>query len=200
MGELVADTAKLRILTAAKAGLRKTGASELTIDMVAEDAGCAKGLIHYHYKTKDQLVAAAADSLLSDYDAKWSAALRSGSPDEAISKTWALVVAEARDGTPHAWASIKSYRHNMTDQTVKAVVDRLSVTLASGIRDLLDRSGFSLTISTDEVGRLAAAAVQGFEFQLAAGVAPESLEGAYAALWVGILALTRPTASATRRR
>ena len=194
----MADTAKLRILAAAKAGLRKTGATELTIDMVAEDAACAKGLVHYHYKTKDQLVAAAADSLLSDYEAKWAAALRTGSPDEAISKTWALVVAEARDGTPHAWASLKSYGQNMTGQTVKIIVDRLSVTLSSGIRDLLDRNGFSLTISTDEVGRLAAAAVQGFEFQLAAGVAPETLEGSYAALWVGILALTRPTG--VRRR
>ena len=46
-----------RILKAAATRLAISGASMLTMQEIAEEAGVSKGLIHYHFHDKDTLLA-----------------------------------------------------------------------------------------------------------------------------------------------
>ena len=96
-----ASDVRSRILTIVDRQLRRAGAREVTIESVAREAGCAKGLVHYHYRTKSSLYAAAAKHLLSAHEARWKDALqatKSGSllwifrfVNGRIAETWGVV-------------------------------------------------------------------------------------------------------------
>lgn len=194
-----AGEARARILAAAHQQLRRVGADRLTIDVVAREADCAKGLVHYHYRTKEDLLAAAADALMAASERRWAGALQAPTFEAAIRQTWSVVVAEASEGVPLAWASLRTFQSKVTGQTVSNMFDRRSAGMAKALGELLEKSGLGLRASLAEVGSLLAAAVHGFEAQLASGASAESLEGGYAALWVGVLALTRPAPARNAR-
>ena len=50
------EATRKAILDATEALLMLRGAHTLTIDAVAREARCAKGLVHYHFRTKGQLL------------------------------------------------------------------------------------------------------------------------------------------------
>ena len=52
---------RARILEAAFAALSRDGYENVSIKDIAEEAGVAQGLVHYHYKSKQQLVLAVLD-------------------------------------------------------------------------------------------------------------------------------------------
>ena len=54
---------KEQISGAALDVLIRDGLEKWTVSAVADQAGCAKGLVHYHHKTKEQLLGTAADQL-----------------------------------------------------------------------------------------------------------------------------------------
>ena len=43
--------------------LVRDGLEHWTVSAVADQAGCAKGLVHYHHNTKEQLLGTVADQL-----------------------------------------------------------------------------------------------------------------------------------------
>ena len=91
-----------------------------------------------------------------------------------------------------AWTSLAASHERVTLQLVSNGLERFADTLASSISGLLRDMELASTVTADELGKLLAAGVQGLGLHLAAGVDPDDLEGAYAALWAGILGLTRP--------
>ncbi len=183
---------KARILAAAESQLRERGAASLTIDAVAREARCAKGLVTYHFSSKARLLAAAVDQMLAGREDRWEAALSGSTPDAAIKKSWALLDSEAGDGVWRAWSSLLSGGDKLTVQTVNNATERFTRTVTRAIGTLLDDQGLGLRASVNEVGRLVAASVHGLSLHLASGGHAEELEGAYYALWVGVLALTEP--------
>ncbi|MEO8200039.1 MAG: TetR family transcriptional regulator, partial [Gemmatimonadota bacterium] len=67
---------KRAILSAAKLILIRKGLAAWTIEDVALEANCAKGLVNYHYKTKTRLLAQVAESLVDDRFERRVTALR----------------------------------------------------------------------------------------------------------------------------
>ena len=57
------EKSKQSIVAAADALIRRKGAANVTVDQVAKEAGCAKGLVHYHFKTKRGVIEAVAQHL-----------------------------------------------------------------------------------------------------------------------------------------
>ncbi len=159
---------------------------------MAGEVGCAKGLLNYHFNTKDQLVALAAERLLADRESLWKEALDTQDPDAAISQAWELIKQEADSGFWRAWTSLSASSDKVTVRTVNTAIDSFSRTLGKSVDAVLASIGLSPTIAVTELGHLVGAAVQGFGMQLASGVPESHVEGAHAALWVSILALTRP--------
>jgi len=181
-----------RILDTVDKQLRLNGAATLTIDRVAKEAGCAKGLVNYHFKTKSDLLAAAADRLFSEREAQWRTALSAESPEIAIARSWRLICEEVDRGFWRAWNSLSAADDKVTVRTVNNRQESFCRALSQSVRELLGVLELTPTLPGEELGHLVAAAIHGFEIQLASGVGRANVESGHAALWVAILALTEP--------
>jgi len=184
------ETARVTILDAADRLLRRGGGG--TVDEVAREARCAKGLVHYHFKTKAALLAAAAARLGERRRSRWTEAFQAPTPDAAIKRSWTLLVSESRDGTIRAWTALFAQRDKVTDRAVSLASASFSSTIASAADGLLNELGLAPTVPMEELGLLLAGVVHGMALQLESGMEPERLQGAYAAAWLGVLSLTRP--------
>ena len=162
------------------------------MDEGAREARCAKGLVHYHFKTKAGLMAAVAGRLGERRRSRWTDAFRAPTPEAAIKRSWSLLVAEARDGTIRAWTALLAQTEKVTDQSVSLEFTNFGTAIAGAADRLLEELGLVPTIPSEELGLLLAAVVHGMGLQLESGTEPERLQEAYAAAWLGVLSLTRP--------
>jgi AcrR family transcriptional regulator len=186
--------ARERILENAEALLKHQGAESMSIEAVAAAAGSAKGLVHYHFKTKQGLMSAVAERLTASRKLRWETAFKAPSAQEAILQTWSLLTEESGDGTVQAWQSLVGVGGRLTDGTAKTLRDEYSSCLCDSLTSMLrDELGLTPTIPTSEIGRLLEAVIHGMGFQLASGTEEEELEGAYSAAWLSILSLTQPS-------
>lgn len=178
------------ILDAAERLLRRGGG--VTVDQVAREARCAKGLVHYHYQTKGGLLAATASHLAERRRTRWAEAFRAATPQGAIRGSWDLLLSEADDGTIRAWTALCAERNRVTGRSVSLEIEAFSNAIAGAAGALVSELGLVPTVPIEEIGLLLAAVVHGSGLQLATGTAPAKLQGAYAAAWLGVLSLTRP--------
>ncbi len=187
------DSEKSRelILESAERFIRKHGAGTMTVDAIAREAGCAKGLIHYHFKTKGGVIKGAAERLAETRKRRWTEAFDAPSPTEAIDRTWKVLTTESTDGTLRAWFSLVGSKIALTEPTVK-IIDGV---FSAGVRDaslrMLAKNGLVSAVSTGEIGWYLGSVIHGMGVHLLCGTPPEELEGAYAAAWAGLLSLTR---------
>jgi AcrR family transcriptional regulator len=187
------DASKDMIVAAAIAILRERGASGFTVEAVASKAGCAKGLVHYHFKTKRGLSSALADEILRSRMREWQSVLGSSRPEEAIHATWRLLVDESSDGTLRSWDAAFGEASPVTDREVRDALASYAASLGQTVSGLLARLGLHARIPPSEIGWLASAVVLGMGSLLERGVPPADLEGAYSAAWLGILSLASPS-------
>ena len=186
--------ARERILENAEALLKHQGAESMSIEAVAAAAGSAKGLVHYHFKTKQGLMSAVAERLTASRKLRWETTFKAPSAQEAILQTWSLLTKESGDGTVQAWQSLVGVRGRLTDGMAKTLRDDFARCLCDSLTSMLrDELGLTPTIPTSEIGRLLEAVIHGMGFQLASGTEEEELEGAYSAAWLSILSLTQPS-------
>jgi AcrR family transcriptional regulator len=186
--------ARERILENAEALLKHQGVESMSIEAVAAAAGSAKGLVHYHFKTKQGLMSAVAERLTANRKLRWEAAFKAPSAQEAILQTWSLLTEESGDGTVQAWQSLVGVGGRLTDGTAKTLRDEYSRCLCDSLTSMLrDELGLTPTIPTSEIGSLLEAVIHGMGFQLTSGTEEDELEGAYSAAWLSILSLTQPS-------
>lgn len=172
--------------------LLKSGTSpRVSVDAVAKEAGVAKGLVHYHFKTKKGLFQTVATRLAEDRRSAWQEAFRKQDPQQAIDDTWTLLTVESSDGTLRAWDALFGSTGVLPEQTVRTETEAFGKALGTAAQGMLSRLGLSPSIPVSEVGALLSVIVQGMGTLLVRGVEPEGLQGAYAAAWVGLLSLTR---------
>jgi AcrR family transcriptional regulator len=181
------------IVNAALSVVRAKGAVGLTIEGVARQAGCAKGLVHYHLKTKRALLDAVANRIADDRIASWSEAFHAPSPADAIAKTWNVLTGESNDGTVRAWVSLLG-SGVLAEQTASEVLARFTGSLGRTAAGMLAELGLMPKVGTAELGWLLGSVVEGMGVQILAGGDLTALEEAYAAAWLGILSLTESQA------
>ncbi|TYP74084.1 TetR/AcrR family transcriptional regulator [Paenibacillus methanolicus] len=72
------------VINAALACIRMYGIDGMTLDKVAEQAGCSKGVVTYYYKNKDHLTLEAFKSFMAYYGHKIESELDRAMPAEAM--------------------------------------------------------------------------------------------------------------------
>src|SRR4051812_18745888 len=107
-----------KILSIVEQQLRRADTAGVTLDSVAREAGCAKGLVNYHFKSKSDLLAAAAMRLVTLREGRWSSALAGPDLESAIRQSWDLIVDEVRSGFWRAWTSMSASGEQVTVRTV----------------------------------------------------------------------------------
>src|ERR1051326_8924221 len=167
-----------RILATIDQQLRTHGASDDTIEKLATQTECAKGLVTYHFKTKSALLAAAAAKLFQERDTRWRLALSARTLDAAISQSWKLISGDVSSGFWKAQASLASIGDELTVQTVNKAEEVFANLIATLVGGLLREMGLRPSVTPDELGHLVSAGIQGFGMQLLNGLSAEHVEGA----------------------
>ena len=91
-----------RIIATAGTLLTSHGLHGWSVEQVAAGAGCAKGLVHYHFGTRTALLAAVVDEMACRRMARRSAALAPGGT-AALDALWAVLREDAGAGVSRAW-------------------------------------------------------------------------------------------------
>ena len=185
------EGAKRSIIDAAIAELSEKGAATATVESVAKRAGCAKGLVLYHFKTKRDLFENAGDAIATNRKLQWTEAFRGSKPTEAIDRTWKLLTEESANGVTLAWSSLLSPIGQISDRAVKELAGGFAKALGAAGAGVFASLGAEPRVSEDELGWLLASTVTGIEAALLSGADPDVVNGAYTAAWLGVLSLAR---------
>jgi AcrR family transcriptional regulator len=183
---------KNAIVDAAVDQLLAKPAPTVTIESVAVAAKCAKGLVHYHFKTKANLLSAAAERIWDRRTSAWKDVLAGPDPSAVITKAWALLENEGTGGTATAAASLGTEVGDVVGRTVRLSRQRFVTQLDVSAAALFLRMGLRPTVQGEEIALLLAAVIEGLGLQVASGTPADSLEPAWSAFWAGVLSLTRP--------
>jgi AcrR family transcriptional regulator len=169
---------KSEILGAAKAVLVRKGFSAWTIEDVAREARCAKGLVNYHYKTKANLLAQVGESLREDRLGRRMAALQNEGAT-ALDALWNTLTAEVSSGELAAWLSLSS----LPDQAVHLALRSQERELGR----LEDAATHAFGIGDRSLGQLIDSVLTGFQLALLNGQEDQAVREAYHRFWLGVL-------------
>lgn len=87
------ETRRLQLIEATIDSLAKRGYAETTMADVAEGAGLSRGIVNFHFESKDKLLVATLQHMADEYAAHWRAALdRAG--EEPARRLAALAAAD----------------------------------------------------------------------------------------------------------
>ncbi|MEO1198561.1 MAG: TetR/AcrR family transcriptional regulator [Pseudomonadota bacterium] len=73
--------------------LYRRGYADTTLADVADSAGLSRGIVNFHFNSKDELLLATLKFLTDEYSAHWRKAIARAEPD-AGSQLWALVASD----------------------------------------------------------------------------------------------------------
>ena len=173
--------------------VKMRGAEAVSIEAVAASAGSAKGLVHYHFKTRQGLMGAVATGLATERIENWVSAFDAPSAREAVDATWQLLTGESASGVTRAWHSLVCTPDVLPDHLANKLCIEFADALCDALSTLLkDKLALRTTVPKEEIGHLLAALVNGVGSQLLGGVDEAQLEAAYAVAWLGVLSLTEP--------
>ena len=168
------------ILGAAIEVIALHGLTNWTVEEVANRAHCAKGLINYHYRSKQELLKLAAETVRDDRSARRLAAVqRPGS--EALDQLWAVLIQEVESGWFAAWVSLLA----ADDPLRKATAEQPEQT--SAFAAALSRS-LGLGADLAAQGALLQAGLDGLQLRLLQGASVAETEEAYHNFWLAVIA------------
>lgn len=166
------------ILAAARSVLIREGYDAWTIEAVAREAGCAKGLVNYHFRSKTLLLAEVARVLREDRQrARLEPLHRRGT--EALDALWQAIEQEVSSGVFGAWL---------------ALLPRREPEIAAGLRlppDAETALGQAVTAALQTPqpvsGALVESILSGFQLGLFRGSDAAVLREAYHRFWISLL-------------
>ena len=171
---------KQQISDAALDVLVRDGLEHWTVSAVAAQAGCAKGLVHYHHKTKEQLLGTVAGQLAKTRAEDRLGALATGGTG-ALDDLWQVIATATSSGRTRAWLSLLAHSSAPVHQAASLPTDYL-VRLGSAIA-----GAFALKRVEEPVVRSIDGALDGCELALVQGDDPDRVHEAFHQTWLSIL-------------
>lgn len=167
------------ILTAATDLLGAAGLAGWSVDKVAEGAGCAKGLIHYHFGSKDTLLAEVRTRLEFARREARLEAFREASGTAALDALWAVLEGEVSGG--RYGARLDLVRYFGPDSSRAGAADDLRLTAAAA--QALEVPATALTEEATVLG----ASLDGLQLRLLQGEPPAVVREGFERVWLGVL-------------
>ena len=180
--------ARERILKAAAARLAISGASALTMQEVAEEAGVSKGLIHYHFHDKDTLLARLVLWITEGLVRRERAALATSTPHGAIDDLWRWLEGELARGHVRALVELAAWRAGeVSDAAAEAMRVRRIASTASAER-LFSLLALRPRVPPVLLGDLLVTFIDGLA-SVPAGAGGGEARAAFDVLWLALLGL-----------
>ena len=155
------------------------GLNNWTVEEVANRARCAKGLVNYHYRSKQDLLVQSATTVRDDRAARRLAAVQTtGAP--SLDRLWSALQQEVESGWFAAWLSFVAadgpLRHaaSRNPKDSRLFIDALCRALEAG-PSLTDQAS------------LIEAALDGLQLRLLQGAPPQATEEDYHRFWLSVL-------------
>ena len=171
---------KSKILATAIQVLSRQGLSAWTVERVAHDTGCAKGLVHYHFRNKSELLTQVAAAIGERQQSRRVGALRATGAS-SLDLLWEVLVEEVRSGEFGAWIALVAHPDLSVRAALRLPTNEVALLGAAAIEAL------DLEASPAEVGRLIVAGLHGFQLSLLRGEEAESAHEAYHRFWLGVI-------------
>src|SRR6478752_2460773 len=87
------ETRRQQLIEATIDSLAKRGYSDTTLANVADGAGLSRGIVNFHFESKEKLLVSTLQFMADEYANHWNTALEKAGP-RAADKIWALVNAD----------------------------------------------------------------------------------------------------------
>lgn len=177
------------IIRAAVRCLSSNGVGALTVGTVARRAGVSSALVHYHFATKQRLLAAAAERLLERRTAERLGALGSGAGLVALDRLWQATQDSAADGAERATLDLVALAGENADvgRLVAHGRQRERAALRERLPALLAELG-ATPVAVDETAEVVATFLDGIGLSLAAGADAAVVRSAFDAFWLALIA------------
>ena len=174
------------IIEAACASVVAAGIGELTVADVARRAGVSSGLVHYHFHTKQRLLAAACERLAARRSEARLGALASADGLAALDALWSVLLTGAESEAERAWndLALLSRRDPAVRRTLAVQRQAEQRALSARLPGLLSALGARLAVPPEEAAALVVHFLDGAALALGAGSAPEEVKAAYDAWWL----------------
>lgn len=177
-----------RILKAAATRLAVSGASAMTMQEVADEAGVSKGLIHYHFHDKDTLLVRLAMWIAEGLVRRERAALAASTPHGAIDDLWRWLDAELARGHVRALVELAGWHSGaVRSATAEAMRIRRTAATASAER-LFAFLALRPRVPSVLLGDLLVTFVDGLASS-PASAGGEDARAAFDVLWLALLGL-----------
>jgi AcrR family transcriptional regulator len=177
------------IIRAAVHCLSSNGVGALTVGAVARRAGVSSALVHYHFATKQRLLAAAAERLLERRTAERLGALGSGAGLVALDRLWQAAQRSAADGAERATLDLVALAGENADvgRLVAHGRQRERTALRERLPALFAELG-AMPVAVDETAEVVATFLDGIGLTLAAGADAAVVRSAFDAFWLALIA------------
>ena len=170
--------------------LASTGIARITVALVAEASHVSSALVHYHFATKQKLLAAAAESLSRRRTERRVAALAGSRGLSGIDALWAVLTDLHASGERTGPDLSLLARQDRAIATALQRSRRLEHTrLAEPLAALFDSLGTRPSIPPEELAATVCMFLDGAGAALLAGVPADDVRASYDAFWLALVAL-----------
>jgi AcrR family transcriptional regulator len=177
-----------RILEAAARVLAEEGATGLSMADVAAAAGVSKGLIHYHYRDKDALLARLSGWLSDEVEERERAALAGVAPGQAVDALWEWLEHELALGDIRALLELSRLREGDAPVAARQAAARRREVAASTVSALYSTLALRPRVPSAMLADVFVAFVDGLALDAVDGPT-ERHRVAYDVFWLAMLSL-----------
>jgi AcrR family transcriptional regulator len=177
-----------RILEAAARVLADQGGTGMSMADVAAAAGVSKGLIHYHYRDKDALLARLAGWIVDAVEARERAALAGVAPGEAIDALWRWLEYELALGDIRALLELARLREGDAPVAAREAAVRRRALATTTVAALYETLALRPRVPVEMLADVFVAFVDGLALDAVQGPT-EAHRVAYDVFWLAMLSL-----------
>ena len=173
----IANDVRAKIIAAAAHVVRQRGLTDWTVESVAKRAGCAKGLVLYHFGTKAAVLTELASRVRLERLERRIDALSVGGA-AGLDQLWQVLVSEAEDGTTGLWLGLIAAEGSRIAASIEEPDRaRFSAAAVAAMQLGLDFEGGSDLLD----------ALNGFELALLQGRPAELVREGFDRYWLDLL-------------
>ena len=152
--------------------------TDWTVDLVATQAGCAKGLVLYHFKSKEALLGRVAERVREGQSSRRAEAMAKVQGSAALDRLWQVLAADVKSGAFGLWVGLLGGQRTRKTAARRPEEDE----------KLLQRAAEALGVPGDSLALpLVPAALDGFSLELLQGRSAATVRERYDSFWLGVL-------------
>jgi AcrR family transcriptional regulator len=180
--------ARSRILAATATRLLSVGAFKLNMQDVADEAGVSKGLIHYHFDSKDTLLARAVEWLSVEINEREAHALEGATAQSAIDMLWRWIASELALGHVRILTELAYYPSPAVQASIQTASQIRRDAAARTVDSLFAALQLRPRVPSDLMGAVLMAFINGMVVEWAI-VADAERRVAFDVFWLAMLSL-----------